>query len=84
MDAEAVTARIASPSTVQSEAQLNLSSFWPRVTEEIRKVPVSGITSSVYFQMVQFTSYDFNAILIVNMLFTCSWISKIKHYHLQE
>lgn len=40
VDAETVTARIASPSTVPSEAQANLNSFWPRVTEEIRKLPL--------------------------------------------
>lgn len=41
VDAEGVpTARVASPSTVQSEAQLNLNAFWPRVTEEIRKLPL--------------------------------------------
>ncbi|XP_052131073.1 nuclear transcription factor Y subunit gamma-like isoform X3 [Frankliniella occidentalis] len=41
VDAETVAGtRMTSPSTVQSEAQLNLNAFWPRVTEEVRKTPL--------------------------------------------
>lgn len=40
VDGETITARIASPPTVQSEAQLNLSAFWPRVTDDVRKIPL--------------------------------------------
>ncbi|XP_034230396.1 nuclear transcription factor Y subunit gamma-like isoform X2 [Thrips palmi] len=40
VDGDTITARIASPPTVQSEAQLNLAAFWPRVTDDVRKIPL--------------------------------------------